>query len=190
MADNRLLYSTIHAPDEFLARFKPVVLKQVHSDIIVDVDREPAGVGDGLTTARKNVGLGIKAADCLPVYLFSAGRICVIHCGWRSIIKGIPRRAARLMGDFSYVLGACIGPCCYEIRDDVAELFARDLEPALDRRRGKIFLDLKKCLTMILGEEKFAASLDYCVKCHPELFFSNRGGDKGKRNYAVIVKEA
>jgi copper oxidase (laccase) domain-containing protein len=57
-------------------------------------------------------------------------------------------------------------------------------------RDGKIFLDLKKCVLGILGEDRLAGNLDLCVKCHPELFFSHRRGDVGKRNYAVIIKEA
>jgi YfiH family protein len=186
---NRLLFSTVSAPDEFLDEHRPAILKQVHSDVIVDLDRDPGRTGDGLTTRRRNVGLAVKAADCLPVYLFSAERIAVIHCGWRSIIKGIVQKAAALMGDHRFALGAGIGPCCYDVQADVADLFAAQFPDALERRGGKIFLDLKKCVRRILGEDRLKADLDFCVKCHPEYFFSHRRGDKGKRNYAVIVKE-
>jgi YfiH family protein len=186
---NQLFFSTISASDEFLEKHRPALLKQIHSDIIVDLDQDPARTGDGLTTRRKNVSLAVKAADCLPVYLFSADRIAVIHCGWRSIIKGIAQKAARLLGDYRFAFGAGIGPCCYDVQTDVADLFAGQFPNALERRDGKIFLDLKKCVREILGENRLAADLDLCVKCHPEYFFSHRRGDKGKRNYAAIIKQ-
>lgn len=188
--DNRLLFSTVSASDGFLEKFKPIFLKQIHSDIIIDLDQDPAQIGDGLTTRRKNVALGVKAADCLPVYLFSADRIAIIHCGWRSIIKGILEKAARLMGDYHFALGAGIGPCCYDIQKDVADLFTKNFSSALDHRDHGIFLDLKKCVRGILGKDRLAGNLDLCVKCHPELFFSHRRGDVGKRNYAVIIKDS
>jgi purine-nucleoside/S-methyl-5'-thioadenosine phosphorylase / adenosine deaminase len=184
----RLLNSTVSATDEFLDRWRPAIIKQIHSDIIVDLDRDPARIGDGLTTRRGNVGLAVKAADCLPVFLFSADRIAAIHCGWRSIIKGIVQKAAGLMGDYRYAFGASIGPCCYDVQADVADLFAGQFPDALELREGRNFLDLKKCARRILGEDRLAADLDLCVKCHPEYFFSHRRGDRGKRNYAVIIK--
>ena len=170
------MFSTIHAPDEFLSKFRPTVLKQIHSDIIIDLDRDQAKIGDGLTTARKNVVLGVKAADCLPVYFFSADRIAVIHCGWRSIIKSLPQKAARLFADFRFAFGAGIGPCCYDIQKDVADLFTGDFTDALEHRNRGIFLDLKKCVSGILGRDRLAGDLDLCVKCHPNFFSPIAGG--------------
>ena len=75
------VYSTKYGEDSFLKKFEPLFLKQVHSNIIIDVDHSDKSTGDGLITKRKNLALGIKVADCLPVYLFKEEKACIIHCG-------------------------------------------------------------------------------------------------------------
>jgi hypothetical protein len=186
-SDNKLvLYSTKCNEKRFLERFRPVFLKQIHSDIIIDVDKDSARVGDGLLTQRSNLALGVRIADCLPVYLFNETKICIIHCGWQGIIKGIAKRAKRFMDNYKYVLGASIGPCCYEVKEDIARLFTQQYENAVIRRNRKYFIDLKGAVIEDLGEEKLIASLDFCTKCHPAYFYSYRRGDKNKRDCAII----
>lgn len=181
------LYSTRDGVKNFLKKFNPFFLKQIHSDIIVDLDNNPNQVGDGIITTD-NKAIGIKVADCLPVYLFNEEKICILHCGWRSIIKGIIERAIKELKTFRYCLGASIGPCCYEIKDEVARYFEKKYPNALKIKDCKIFLDLKEAVREILGEEKLIADLNYCTKCHPEYFYSYRRGDFYKRNYAVFLK--
>ena len=190
-SDNRLMfYSTKSNEKRFLERFKPILLKQIHSDIIIDVDKDSARIGDGLLTQRSNLALGIKIADCLPVFLFNKTKICIIHCGWQGIIKGIAKRAKRLMGNCKYILGACIGSCCYEVKEDTARLFTQQYKNVVIRRNRKYFIDLKGAVIEDLGEEKLIASLDFCTKCHPEYFYSYRRGDKNKRDYAIGIARA
>lgn len=190
-SDNKLmLYSTKCNEERFLERFKPILLKQVHSDEIIDVDKDSARIGDGLLTQRSNLAIGIKIADCLPVYLYNETKICIIHCGWQGIIKGIAKKAAGLMDEYKYLLGACIEPCCYEVRKDTAEFFTQQYKNAVIRRNRKYFIDLKGSVIEDLGEEKLIASLDFCTKCHPEYFYSYRRGNKNKRDYAVGIAKA
>lgn len=184
----RIVCSTVNSPLEFLGRFKPVLLKQVHSAVIIDIDRDHELIGDGLTTRLANIRIGVKAADCLPVFLFNDERLAAIHCGWRSLYAGIVQSAMRLMGDFQYVLGAGIGPCCYEVRPDVADRFRADFPEAILTRGTSLFLDLKRCVRSIMGKEP-DADLEHCVRCRADLFFSYRRGDTDRRNYAVISKE-
>jgi copper oxidase (laccase) domain-containing protein len=165
--------------------FEPVFLKQIHSSIIIDIDVHSERTGDGLISAAKR-NIGLKIADCLPVYLFTPEKICIIHCGWRGIIHGIAREAARLLGEFHYALGASIGPCCYEVKHDVVNQFTQDYQNALQQRQGRHYLDLKAAVINDLGAENLLASLDFCTKCHSEYFYSHRRGDC-ERNYAIIV---
>jgi YfiH family protein len=180
----RALYSTIHGQEFLIQTIRPIFLKQTHSANIIDVDSEPGREGDGLTGIRDNC-LGIKVADCLPVYLFSEERISLIHCGWRGIIAGIAKKAKKMMNDFHYALGASIGPCCYEVKDDVAGLFKHEYNEALAVRNAKHYLDLKSAVIKDLGSQRLLGSLDLCTKCHPELFYSHRRGDT-QRNYAML----
>lgn len=181
------LYSTKQGAVSFLETFRPLTLKQVHSDTVVDIDVPHTGVGDGLITHKTGVHLGIKVADCLPVYLFNREKVCIIHCGWRGIINGIAQRAARFMDTYVYTIGASIGRCCYEIKEDVAQIFKPAYGPAITLEGNRYFLDLKKAVIQDLGIEPLVGSLDFCTKCHPEYFYSFRGGDHDERNCAMIV---
>ncbi|UCD20299.1 MAG: polyphenol oxidase family protein [candidate division WOR-3 bacterium] len=177
-------YTTKHGQDDLISDANPLFLKQIHSKVIVDIDAAVEFVGDGLVSSLDRC-IGVKVADCLPVYLFAPGKICVIHCGWRGIIAGIAKEAKRLLKNFTYVMGASIGTCCYEVQQDVADLFTHDYPHAVKQYDGGYFLDLKAAVMHDLGSGSLIGALDLCTKCHPESFFSHRLGD-GKRNYAFI----
>ncbi|MGB3341203.1 MAG: polyphenol oxidase family protein [bacterium] len=180
-------YSTISTGEGFLEYFKPILVKQIHSDIIIDIDQTKNRTGDGMITSKKNSVLGIKIADCLPVFLFNKQKFCMIHCGWQGIIKKIIQKAKLLMGEYEYVLGACIGPCCYEVGDDIAKLFTARHKDAVVFRNNKYYVDLKAAAIEDLGEDRLIGNLDLCTKCHPEYFYSYRRGDKNRRNYSIAM---
>jgi hypothetical protein len=181
------LYSTRYSGKTLLEDLNPIFLKQVHSSVIVNTDAEDRHIGDGLVSHRKNCFLGIKIADCLPVFLFNARTIGVIHCGWRGILKGIAKEAKKIFKNYKYILGASIGLCCYEVKRDIAEAYVKQYRNAVNIKKGKYFIDLKAAVIKDLGKENLLASLDLCTKCHPELFYSYRRGDNRKRNYAMIA---
>lgn len=179
------LYTTKHGQKSLVNTLRPVFLKQTHSAVIVDVDIQKEKTGDGLVSTTGKC-LGVKIADCVPVYLFSSDRrICIIHCGWRGIIGGIARKAKDMLGGFHYILGASIGPCCYEVKQDVVNFFKEEYNCAILTRNGKHYIDLKSAIIRDLGTENLIASLNLCTKCHPEFFYSNRNGDT-QRNYAIV----
>lgn len=180
-------YSTISGGELFLKHFNPILIRQIHSDKIIDLDRTSDRIGDGMITSRKDSVLGIKIADCLPVFLFNEQRFCVVHCGWRGIIKRITQKAKLLMGEYKYVLGACIGPCCYEVGADTARFFIEKYKDAVQVQGNKYFVDLKAAVIEDLGEDKLTGNLDLCTKCHPKYFYSYRRGDKKKRNYSIAM---
>ena len=185
-SDCAAIYSTKHGQESLLKTMKPTFLKQIHSNIIVNIDSGHEQPGDGLVSAA-NTCLGIKIADCLPVYLLSDNKICVLHCGWRGIIGGITTKAKEMFKPFSYVLGASIGPCCYEVKQDVVALFNKDHARAIIVRDDKYYLDLKSAVIKDLGHERLLGNLDLCTKCNPQHFYSNRRGDR-QRNYALVTR--
>ena len=73
--------------------FRPVILDQVHSDIIHCVDAPPDGrlEGDALITSAPGLFLVVKTADCLPVLVADEARrvVAAVHCGWRGTWKRI-----------------------------------------------------------------------------------------------------
>jgi YfiH family protein len=165
-----------------------ILLKQIHSAKIINVDRNKMRIGDGLLSSQMQNVLGIKIADCLPVYLYNETTMCIIHCGWRGIVSGIAQRARYLMGTYSYVLGSCIGPECYEVKRDVIDQFKNRYSCAVIKKKTAFFLDLKKAVIKDLGTKSMIASLDLCTKCHPEFFYSFRRGDRKKRNFALMSR--
>jgi polyphenol oxidase len=134
---------------------------------------------DGLWSDEPEQPMLLLTADCVPVALARANgtgpALAVLHVGWRGLLAGIVASAARELGGgrLRAAVGPSIGPCCYEVGDDVAEpfraRFGRDVV-----REGK--LDLWRSTELALREAGCEAveRIDLCTFCHPELFFSHR----------------
>lgn len=94
---------------------------------------EPLAAGDALVTAERGVLLTIRTADCLPVLLVDRRLrvITAIHAGWRGTLTRVVEKAVGEMrrlfdshpGDLLAALGPGIGPCCYEVGEDVVDAF-------------------------------------------------------------------
>ncbi len=115
----------------------PVVMRQVHSDVIYRLDAATAGrhEGDALMTNVPGLLLVVRTADCLPVLLVDEENraVAAVHCGWRGTEKRILEKAVRAMGEaygskpetMFAVLGPCIGAACYEVGPEVREGFLK-----------------------------------------------------------------
>ena len=99
---------------------------QVHSAV---VNRAHAGSrgqvqGDGLWTEERGVPLLALTADCVPIALVRTdGRpaAAVLHAGRIGILAGLLEQASATLGPgLAAAIGPAIGPCCYEVREDVA----------------------------------------------------------------------
>jgi polyphenol oxidase len=135
---------------------------QVHSNRWLEVASPPAvahavmGEADALVTARPGVALGIATADCVPIVAVDpvARALAVVHAGWRGTRAGILRETlaalVRVAGARAerVVVGAgpAVGPCCYEVGEEVAAAFEqarpRGHAGVVRRRHGTVFLDL------------------------------------------------
>ncbi len=139
----------IHASAAFRG-FQPIIMRQLHSDIIHRLEDVPAGKleGDALMTDVSGLLLVIRTADCLPVLLADAGHraVAAVHCGWRGTEKRILEKTVRAMGDtygtrpadLLAAIGPCIGAACYEVGLDVREGFERaGFPPSVFNERQK-----------------------------------------------------
>ena len=133
--------------------------------------------GDGLWTERPGLALGLLTADCFPVVLArqnGAPRLVVLHVGWRGLVEGIlANGVAAVAGPALAAIGPGIGPCCYEVGEEVAQPFrARFGE---DVMRGPN-LDLGEAIERGLREAGIESveRTGHCTSCEPELFFSHR----------------
>jgi YfiH family protein len=112
---------------------------------------------DGVVTDCEGLLVGVSVADCLPLVAFDLadGVIAVAHCGWRGIAAGIVEELGlaidRLAGEGAarartrYLVGASVGACCYEVRDDLLGRFTPDeVRRFTATRDHKTFFDLKQ----------------------------------------------
>lgn len=113
-------------------------VSQVHSARVEAVrGGEVATEADGMVTAEAGLALGILTADCVPVLVVDVRRQVVgaFHAGWRGTAAGIVGNGVQRMQeefgcaaeDLIAAVGPSIGPCCYEIGDEVRAAFAADL---------------------------------------------------------------
>ena len=70
-----------------------------------------------------------------------ARRVAMLHCGWRGLAAGIVARGAEAVGATDAAIGPGIGPCCYEVGDEVLAAFS---DRWAGNRRGRM-LDLPRC---------------------------------------------
>ena len=143
---------------------------------------------DGQTTDRGGLAPLIMVADCIPLALTGPGGVAMLHCGWRGLAAGIVDRGARAVDARAAALGPGIGPCCYEVGEEVLEAFEGLGEGVSDGRK----LDLREATRRLLeraGVGSVVAS-DLCTRCNPELFFSHRrDGERTGRQAGVAWKD-
>jgi len=79
-------------------------------------------------------GCAIQTADCVPLLIADphSGIVGAGHAGWRGLVQRVPQVAVEALvsaagahaADLIAAIGPAIGPCCYEVGDDVRDAFA------------------------------------------------------------------
>jgi YfiH family protein len=128
----------------------------------------------------------VLVADCFPVALAGEGKVAMLHCGWRGLAGGLVGRALeRFAEPPAAAVGPGIGPCCYEVGDEVRERFSHVDGAARDR-----MLDLRKIVEHELraGGVERIEHLDRCTSCREDLYFSHRRdrGVTGRQSGLVV----
>jgi YfiH family protein len=190
----------------FMAAFAAkdmIVLDQEHGDAVHTIaGGERPRTGDGLVLVESGVIGVIKTADCLPVILYAPDypACAVVHAGWRGTALQISRRAVAAMvglgmsaASMRALIGPGIGPCCYNVGEDVAAAFrAVGIGDGVFSRRGDLtLLDLKKANRQILMAEGVndIDDVNLCTSCRQDLFFSaRRDGQIGRQITFALIK--
>ena len=166
---------------------------QVHSTLVHRAQQgERGGVhGDGLWTDEPALPVLVLAADCVPIALVRSNgappAVCVLHAGRIGLIDGIVEAGvATLGGDLAAAIGPSIGPCCYEVGDEVAAPYRARFGASIMRARR---LDLRQAAERLLREAGVARieRFDVCTACNPELFFSHRRDGKPRGVQGVLA---
>ncbi len=182
-----------------------VSLWQEHGDVVHVIGKgERPREGDGLIVAERGVVAVIKTADCIPVIIYAPDNAiaAVVHAGWRGTAADITGKALRRLAamgakpdQLGVLIGPGIGPCCYNVGEDVALAFrgAGFAGDIFERRGSSTFLDLKKANRRLAEAEGVREILDVglCTACRGDLFFSARRDKlKGRQINFVLLNRA
>lgn len=169
-------------------------LKQVHgAEVVAARDEGCLGAGDALVTAKRGLALVIVTADCVPVLLAGQEMIGAAHAGWRGIVRGVVRAAVEEMGGGEGItawIGPSIGPCCYEVSDQVAADVARVSAPqvVMSGAGMRPHLDLVqavRCQLTTLGVDGVHI-VPRCTRCATDLCSYRRDGPRRGRNLSLV----
>jgi YfiH family protein len=186
--NRRRLCSAVGADHERLA-----MNRQVHA---ATVNRAQAGsrgnAGDGLWTDEPGLPMLKLTADCLPVALARRDdrpALALLHVGRLGLLEGIVEAGVAALGDgpLDAAVGPGIGPCCYEVGNEIADVYRARFGPRALRGRH---LDLWTVTERVLREAGAASveRIDVCTSCNAD-FFSHRrdGGVTGRQGVIGYV---
>jgi len=175
--------------------------RQVHGNrvIVARCAGEPLEEADAIISAQRGLAACVSVADCVPILIGDprSGAVAAVHAGWRGTLAHAAERAVEALarevgahpGDLLAAIGPAIGPCCYEVSPDLAQVFRDDLGTRVaEPHGGSSRVDLWLANEMVLRKAGLAGErievLGRCTACEPETFFSHRR-DRGRTGRQV-----
>ena len=169
------------------------LLKQVHGATVHRAPWSGYPEGDAAVAEQPGMILGIETADCLPVLVVDPVRraVAAAHAGWRGTAAGVARAAVAALvaagsrpGDLLAATGPGIGPCCYEVGDELRAAFGEDgagfFRPG---PRGRLHLDVRAANERQLRAagiaEEHLHRVAECTYCRADLYPSYRREGRG-----------
>lgn len=164
---------------------------------------------DGLVTNEKDLCLGLFFADCVPVYFADPVKnvIGIAHSGWKGTVGRISGNMVRIMTeeygccaeDIHVAVGPSICQTCYEVSEDVAEVFLeafdgcdRDGILKKGKQEGKYQLNLWQAVQRTLKESGIPKDnivvTDVCTCCNPDILFSHRASHGERGNLGAFLR--
>ncbi len=205
---------------------------QVHSHRVLEATKEHRGTlidqADGIITNQVDLPLTQRFGDCTPILVYDPSHHAVglAHAGWRGTVAGMAGSLVQAMvahygsdpAELAAVVGPAIGPCCYEVGDEVVDAVRHafpDIAPVLRAASGSSFEDHSDVEVGEYnpGSNGYASRLHFdlweanrwqlaqagvrqievagvCTSCRRDLFFSHRGdhGRTGRFGAVVMLK--
>ncbi|MBS0287313.1 MAG: peptidoglycan editing factor PgeF [Proteobacteria bacterium] len=198
---------------QFNFMYEPMWLNQKHTTKVIEIKTPPQGdplvdgekgylaeQADGAFTQLTGVPCAVLTADCLPVLLCDTQGtlVAALHCGWRGLAGGIIENTLNTIrlkanGEILAWLGPAIGPNCFEVGDDVRDVFLKDSFKSANAfkptsKPGKWMGDLYQLASLRLRDMgvKDIYGGDYCTYTDDKHFFSYRR-DKETGRMATII---
>ena len=180
--------------------------KQVHRcDFAqVEIEGQECGEVDSFFTLKAGIPVGIMTADCVPILMANQKGTCVaaVHAGWRGTRAHILaqlwaelRKQGESPSDWVAAIGPAIGPCCYEVSEELAQEFFKEFKYldssgklAVPRARRLDLQSINAAELRKIGLREVEV-LPYCTQCSVKpLFHSYRREGGGTRQWSVISR--
>jgi YfiH family protein len=146
---------------------------------------------DGLWSDEPGRAMLLLTADCMPIAVArTAGErpaVAILHAGWRGLLAGIVAAGVRAIGarTLAAAIGPSIGPCCYEVGEEVAEPFREAFGEDVVRD-GKLDLWTSAERALRAAGVEQVDRCDICTSCSSERFFSHRR-DRGRTGRQGVI---
>ncbi len=181
--------------------------RQIHGNLIASLSEEPgqpfegvAEIGrcDGLISDTPGLSLALWTADCVPVLFSGGGVVAAIHAGWRGIAAGIHLRAVRRFlieygvpaSGLRVVLGPAVGPCHYEVGEEVIEALGEEgvhREHWLDGQRVDLRAFLRKSFEGLGIDREAIEIVGPCTACDEAYASYRRDGARAGRQFSLVA---
>lgn len=196
----------------------PLVVRpyQTHTDNVKVVRKiEKLEDTDGIITNKKEIALITTSADCISLLLYDPVKKAIgsIHSGWKGTLKGIIVKAIEKMvteyqsnpEDIICCICPSIRQCCFEVDEDVKDLFynkykeLKNIDEIIklgDKKedKQKYYIDTVKINIELLKniglKEENIIDSNICTMCHSKEFHSYRadGKDFGVNGAIIAIK--
>ncbi len=207
----RILSSALGIPLSYV-----VLTRQKHGDKVVVIKSPKSGKfphtigeGDAMVTSLRHHLLVVLVADCVPLLLIDIQKkvIGIVHAGWRGTLQNVTGKTVEVFRkefksnpkDIYAGIGPSIGPCCYQVGEDIVEKF-RKAYPSFNKvmwreKNKKFFLNLweinkHQLKSSGIPEENIEVSR-ICTFCNHWIFFSQRWqkGPTGRFAGGIMLKD-
>ena len=149
---------------------------------------------DGLWSDEPGRAMLLLTADCLPIAIARteahAPAVAILHAGWRGLLAGIVAAGTRALagGTLAAAIGPGIGPCCYEVGEEVAGPFRQAFgEDVVHDGKLDLWTAAERALRAA-GVDR-VDRFDLCTSCDAQRFFSHRRdhGTTGRQGVMAYV---
>ncbi len=141
---------------------------------------------DGHATGLCDIGAMVLVADCLPVVIGSEGAVAALHAGWRGLAGGVIEegvRAVRELGGAGELV-AVVGPgargCCYEVGEEVHEVFGNAHRDGRNLDLAALARDRLQAVGVARVEDA-----GVCTICEERFFSHRREGLRAGRQAGI-----